>query len=84
MRLGVVGMPMPLNRLLREASFDQADIGRMTRAYEAAISLLRAKDQTDAVKELIAKKVIEVTRAGERDPPRICARALAELGLTIE
>jgi hypothetical protein len=46
MRLGVVGMPVPLYRLLREASFDQADIRRMTRAYEAALSLLRAKDQT--------------------------------------
>ncbi len=56
----------------------------MTRAYEAALSLVRVKDQTDAIKELIAKKIIEVTRTGERDPPRICARALTELGLTIE
>jgi hypothetical protein len=74
---------MAIHRILREASFDQADIGRMTRAYEAALSLLRAQDQTDAVKELIAKKVVEVTRGGERDPPKICARALKELGIPI-
>ena len=72
---------MPLDRLLREASFDQADISRMTRAYEAALSLLRSKDQTEAIKELIAKKIIEIARTGERDPPHICARALKELGL---
>jgi hypothetical protein len=81
MRRGLGGMPLPLYRLLREASFDQADISCMTRAYEAALSLLRAKDQTDAIKELIAKKGIEITRTGEHDPPRICARALKELGL---
>jgi hypothetical protein len=70
--------------LLREASFEQVDISRMARAYEAALSLLRSKDQTDSVKELIAKKIIEIARTGECDPPRICARALKELGLPIE
>jgi len=56
----------------------------MTRAYEAALALLRPKDQTDAVKEVVARKIIEVARTGEHDPSRICARALQELGLPIE
>jgi len=75
---------VPLYRLLREASFDQPEISRMTRAYEAALALLRPKDQTDAVKEVVARKIIEVARTGEHDPSRICARALQELGLPIE
>jgi hypothetical protein len=61
---------MPLDRLIREAIFDQADISRMVSAYQAALELTGLQDQTNPVKELIAKKVIEVTRAGERPPPR--------------
>ena len=52
-------------------------------AYEAALELLRPKDRTDAVKEVVAKKIFEIARSGERDAPKICARALIELGLPI-
>jgi len=74
---------MPLYRLLRENAFDQADVDRMVAAYEAALSLLKLKNREDPICELVAKKVIEITRNGERDPPRICARALTELGVTL-
>ena len=52
-------------------------------AYDAALQLLRLTDQHDPVTEIIAKKIIEVTRAGERDPPKICARAIKELGIPL-
>jgi hypothetical protein len=74
---------MAIRRLLAEASFDQADIDRMTAAYEAALQLLRLKDRSDPITELLAAKIIQVTRLGEHDPPRICARALKELGIPI-
>jgi hypothetical protein len=54
---------------------------RMQAAYEGALRALRLKDRTDPVTELIAKKIIEITRSGERDPPHICARAIKELGI---
>jgi len=53
---------MAIYRLLREASFDQADIERMTPAYEAALDLLRLNDRTDPATELVATKIIEVFR----------------------
>jgi len=74
---------MALYRQLNEASFGQADIDRMTAAYEAALQLLLVKDRNDPVTEIVAAKIIQITRLGERDPPRICARALKELGIPL-
>jgi hypothetical protein len=70
-----------IQRLLREASFGPDDIRRLTAAYEGTLDLLRLLDRTDPVTELIAAKVIQVYRMGEQDPPRICARAIKELGI---
>ena len=74
---------MPLQRLLREAVFSPEDIARMTTAYAAALQLLHLTGRTDPVTEIVAKKIIEVTRAGECDPPKICARAIKELGIPL-
>lgn len=74
---------MALYRQLAEAAFDQKDIDRMTAAYEAALQLLRLKNRDDPIAELIAAKIIQVTRLGESDSPRICARALQELGIPL-
>jgi hypothetical protein len=74
---------MAIHRLVREAAFDQADIDRMTAAYDAALTLLRLTDRHDPITELIAKKIIEITRDGEHDPRHICARALKELGVPL-
>jgi hypothetical protein len=61
---------VPIQRLLKEAVFDPVEISRLVAAYERTLQLLRPKDRTDAVKELVAKKIIEVARAGESDTPR--------------
>jgi len=74
---------MPINKLAAEAAFGPDEIARLAKAYEAALELLRLKDRDDPITELVAKKIIEVARAGERDPPRICARALKELGIPL-
>lgn len=72
---------MAINRLLGEAAFSPEDVRGLSAAYEAALQLLQLKDRADPVTELVAAKIIQVFRLGERDPPRICARALKELGL---
>lgn len=74
---------MAINRLLKEAAFGPEDVRRMTAAYEAALRLLQLKDHNDPVTELVAAKIIQIFRLGEIDPPRICARALKELGVPI-
>jgi hypothetical protein len=78
---------LPLQRLLRsEASekmaFTPDVIQRMTLAYQGALELLRPNEQTDAVKELIAKKIIQAAD-DECDPATICARALKDLRLPL-
>jgi hypothetical protein len=70
-------------RLLREASFGPDQIAVMTAAYEGALTALRLTDRDDPITELIAKKIIDLFRLGERDAPRICARALKELGVPL-
>lgn len=55
----------------------------MSAAYEAALELLRLKDRSDPLTELVARKIIELYQAGEHSPPHLCAKALKELGAPI-
>ena len=43
--------------------------------------MLHDKGQPALVQEVIARRIIEIAKAGERDPNRICERVLADLGL---
>ena len=54
-------------------------IEHMTAAYEHALKVLQLTDRTDPITELVARKIIEIAEVGERDPDRLCARALAAL-----
>jgi hypothetical protein len=72
---------MAINRRLREASFDEAEAAQLSEAYDAALAKLRLVDRRDPVTELVAGKIIEIFRAGEHEPSKLCARALRELGV---
>lgn len=74
---------VPITHLLQEASFGPEEIRRLTAAYEGALKLLHLRHGTDPLCDLIAAKIIQVYRAGEHDPPRICARAIKELGVPL-
>lgn len=74
---------MAIYQLLQEGSFDEHEIKRLAQSYEAALTLLRLKDRSDPVTNIIAAKIIQVYRLGEHDPSRLCARALKELGVPI-
>jgi len=72
-----------LARLPQNSAFGPDEIKRMTTAYEDALRVLGFVDRTDAITEIIANKVIEIAQTGERDPFRIRARAIADLGIPI-
>jgi hypothetical protein len=74
---------MAIHQLLREASFSPEETDRTIAAYDAALILLHLTDGADPVAELVARKIIEIVRGGEYDPPRICARTLKELGVPL-
>jgi hypothetical protein len=71
---------MAIYRLLKFAAFEPEMIASMTAAYEEALRVLQLSDRQDPITELVAEKIIEVAQNGESDPPRLCARALEELG----
>jgi hypothetical protein len=57
---------------------DPAHIKTMRSAFQRVCDALDLKcDPDDPVTEIIAMKIIELAKAGEVDPGRICARVLA-------
>jgi hypothetical protein len=75
---------VPIARLLPEtAAFGPDEILCMTEAYEDALGSLRLVDRNDAVTEIVARKIIDIFRTGERDPQRIAALAIEELGVPL-
>jgi hypothetical protein len=79
-----------LYRLLRNeienpdgGSFTPEEVAGLGTAYEAMLVVLRLDDRSDPITEIVAKKLIEVFQSGERDPTKLCNRAIKELGIPI-
>jgi hypothetical protein len=72
---------MTIRRMLQNMPMGPEDIARLVAAYEQALSELSLKDDNDPLKELVAKKIIEVAQTGVRDPAQISQLAIKELGL---
>jgi hypothetical protein len=53
----------------------------MGEAYDMVCKELHDRGQPDIVKDIIAKRIIEIGKTGERDAKRICERAMLDLGL---
>jgi len=68
-----------IHRLLQDAVFDDQALKAMTTAYDAALVDLGLLNRTGRLKEIIARKIIECARSGERDPERLCALALKDI-----
>jgi hypothetical protein len=71
---------MPISSYLDGAQFDPETRRIMGLAFELTRAALRISNQDDIAPDIIAKKVIELTKGGERDPERICDYALANFG----
>ncbi|HMF21414.1 MAG TPA: hypothetical protein VKG24_04740 [Pseudolabrys sp.] len=72
---------MSIHKLIANGSFGPAEIELMTAAYEAALIDLLLPDGEEPINELIAKSIINVTAAGERDPNTVKERAINALGV---
>jgi hypothetical protein len=62
---------MPIGRVLKEAAFDPEEVQAIVAAYEAALAKLGLKDGSDPAAEMVAKKIVEIARDGERHPERL-------------
>jgi hypothetical protein len=71
---------MPIGAYLDDTVFDPETIHRMGIAFEMALASLRfTPDCADPLREAVARKIIELAKAGERDPERLCEGALKDL-----
>ena len=82
------GGPIPHRQLTmpRPASsnfaYEPEHIQAMHRAFDAVCAKLELSTAAvDQVTELVALRIIELARAGERDASRLTARTLAEFGV---
>ena len=62
-------------------AFDSEVAAVLLAAYDKAILGLNDKGQPSLVREIIAKRIIEIGAGGERDPDKLCETALARLGI---
>ena len=63
---------MPIRPHLDGHKFDPETIRVMGLAYEMALIALRLADRGDLANEVLARKIIDLVKAGERDPERLC------------
>lgn len=64
--------------------FEPADIKVMSDAYSTAIEFVWGFGHPNRiVREIIAKRIIKLTRSGERDPNSLCEKALAACGFKL-
>jgi hypothetical protein len=65
-----------------EHSFDSETISVLSAAYDKATTGLDDRGLSSVVREMIAERIIALGMKGERDPDRLCAAALAAVGIT--
>src|SRR5437016_5824269 len=64
------------------AAFDHNATRAMGKAFDRACHSLDDIAQPDLVREIIAKRTVEVARDGELDPDELCVLALTALGFS--
>jgi hypothetical protein len=68
-------------QFIRRGIFDDAATKAMGEAFDAACADLQgSSDLSDFVREIIARRIIEAAKKGERDPMRLCSIAIASIG----
>jgi hypothetical protein len=70
---------MPIRRLIEQDAFDPEAIAAMAAAFEATLAELGLVDRSDAMTEIVAKRIIQFAQEGERDPIRLRELALKSL-----
>jgi 4-hydroxy-3-methylbut-2-enyl diphosphate reductase IspH len=69
---------MPIRLHLDGEKFDSETMRVMGLAFEMALVALRLADRHDLANEVLARKIMVLAKAGERDPERLCEDVLHE------
>jgi len=70
---------MAVYRLFKDRAFEPEVIATMTRAYDDVCRTLGVQPRDHADANVVAKKIIEFTQCGERDPVRLRQSVLQAL-----
>lgn len=70
-----IGIPVP-----QDMVFGPETTTAIGAAFDNVCRSLSDTGQPSFVKEVIARRIIELARAGESDPDRLCTLTLKELG----
>ena len=62
---------MPIYRLIQSGVFSPELVSMMGEVFEDILKTLNLADRNDPVTEVVAHKVIELVRSGERDRVRL-------------
>ena len=62
-----------------ESSFDPELVATLIAAYDEAVAFLHDNGQPQVVREIMARRIIEAAKKGERDPDRLRNAALIAL-----
>ena len=75
-----MGVILPIRSLLVEEKtfFSPEDITALATAFEDTLRTLRLADRNDPIVLMVAKKVIELARQGERNPERLRALVISQ------
>lgn len=77
-------MPAVLKKALSEKGsgvFEPEQVAVLTAAYEKATKALHDRGQSEAVREVIANRIITLAEQGELDPQKLANIALESFGL---
>jgi hypothetical protein len=67
---------VPTRHYLQGQRFDEETVRLMGIAYEMALVALLQRRREDPLREAAANRIIELAKAGERNPERLCEGAL--------
>ncbi len=74
---------MPIRQYLQGHRFDAETVRLLGVAFEMAIESLRNRGVDEQPREVIARAIIDLAKAGERDPERLCELALEACSLMV-
>jgi len=72
---------VPIRAHLSGGTFEPQDIEAMSLAFEEVCNVLEIQRGATHEKEVVAVRIIELCRRGERRPARLAERVLKEAGL---
>jgi hypothetical protein len=74
---------MAIYRLLQNAAFEPSEIETLVQAFESICRGLKFGQKDQALRDAVARKILEYADLGERDPERIYDCVLGDLQGTV-